>query len=46
MQVSSVGFTFNTLGEVLKEAQKSAEPTHNHPEEISLHLYYILRILL
>jgi ADP-ribosylglycohydrolase len=34
MRVSPVGFAFITLDEVLKEAQKSAEPTHNHPEGI------------
>jgi ADP-ribosylglycohydrolase len=34
MRVSPVGFAFNTLDEVLLEAQKSAEPTHNHPEGI------------
>jgi ADP-ribosylglycohydrolase len=34
MRVSPVGFAFNTLDEVLREAQKSAEPTHNHPDGI------------
>ena len=34
MRVSPVGFAFNTLDKVLKEAQKTAEPTHNHPEGI------------
>ena len=34
MRVSPVGFAFNSLDEVLREAQKSAEPTHNHPEGI------------
>jgi ADP-ribosylglycohydrolase len=34
MRVSPVGFAFNTLDDVLVEAQKSAEPTHNHPEGI------------
>jgi len=34
MRVSPVGFSFNTLDEVLREAQRSAEPTHNHPEGI------------
>ncbi len=34
MRVSPVGFAFDTLDEVLREAQKSAEPTHNHPEGI------------
>jgi len=34
MRVSPVGFAFNTLDDVLMEAQKSAEPTHNHPEGI------------
>jgi len=34
MRVSPVGFAFDTLDGVLLEAQKSAEPTHNHPEGI------------
>ena len=34
MRVSPVGFAFNTMEEVLEEAQKSAEFTHNHPEGI------------
>ncbi len=34
MRVSPVGFGFNTLDEVLREAKRSAEPTHNHPEGI------------
>lgn len=34
MRVSPVGFAFNTLDEVLEEAKKSAEPSHNHPEGI------------
>jgi len=34
MRVSPVGFAFNTIDEVLKEAQRSAEVTHNHPEGI------------
>lgn len=34
MRVSPVGYAFNTLKEVLDEAQKSAAPTHNHPEGI------------
>jgi ADP-ribosylglycohydrolase len=34
MRVSPVGFAFNTLDDVLMEAQKSAEPTHNHQEGI------------
>ena len=34
MRVSPVGFAFNTLDEVLEEAQKSARVTHNHPEGI------------
>ncbi len=34
MRVSPVGFAFNSLEEVLKEAKKSAEVTHNHPEGI------------
>jgi len=34
MRVSPVGFAFGTLEEVLEEAKKSAEVTHNHPEGI------------
>ena len=34
MRVSPVGFAYNTLDEVLYEAKKSAEVTHNHPEGI------------
>lgn len=34
MRVSPVGFAFNTLGQVLEEAKKSAFPSHGHPEGI------------
>ncbi len=34
MRVSPVGFAFDTLQEVLDEAKKCAEVTHNHPEGI------------
>lgn len=34
MRVSPVGFAFNDIEEVLKEASKSAAVTHNHPEGI------------
>ncbi len=34
MRVSPVGFAFSTLEEVLKEAERSAAVTHNHPEGI------------
>lgn len=34
MRVSPVGFAFDTVKEVLKEAKRSAEVTHNHPEGI------------
>ncbi len=34
MRVSPVGFAFSTLDNVLNEAGKSAEVTHNHPEGI------------
>lgn len=34
MRVSPVGFAFDTLEEVLAEAKKSAEVSHNHPEGI------------
>jgi len=34
MRVSPVGFAFDTLEEVLDQAKKSAQVTHNHPEGI------------
>ena len=34
MRVSPVGWAWNTREEVLREAARSAEPTHNHPEGI------------
>jgi ADP-ribosylglycohydrolase len=34
MRVSPVGFAFDTTEEVLAEARRSAEVTHNHPEGI------------
>jgi len=34
MRVSPVGFAFDSADEVLAEAQRSAEVTHNHPEGI------------
>jgi ADP-ribosylglycohydrolase len=34
MRVSPVGFAFDTIDEVLKEALRSAEVTHNHPEGV------------
>ena len=34
MRVSPVAWAFDTLDEVLAEAKKSAEPSHNHPEGI------------
>ena len=34
MRVSPTGFAFNTIDNVLSEAKKSAEVTHNHPEGI------------
>jgi ADP-ribosyl-[dinitrogen reductase] hydrolase len=34
MRVSPIGWAFNTLEEVLDQAKKSAEVTHNHPEGI------------
>jgi len=34
MRVSPVGFAFDSVKNVLKEAKKSAEVTHNHPEGI------------
>jgi len=35
MRVSPVGFAFNSLDEVLAEAKRSAEVTHNHPDGIA-----------
>jgi ADP-ribosylglycohydrolase len=34
MRVSPVGYAFSSLEEVLKEAERSAAVTHNHPEGI------------
>jgi len=34
MRVSPVGFAFNSLGDVLEQAKRSAEVTHDHPEGI------------
>ena len=34
MKVSPIGFAFDTLEDVLKEAEASAAATHNHPEGI------------
>jgi ADP-ribosyl-[dinitrogen reductase] hydrolase len=34
MRVSPIGWAFNTLDEVLDNARKSAEVTHNHPDGI------------
>ena len=34
MRVAAVGHAFNTLNDVLAEAARSAEVTHNHPEGI------------
>ncbi len=34
MRVSPVGFAYNTVKEVLTEAERSAAVTHNHPEGI------------
>jgi ADP-ribosylglycohydrolase len=34
MRVSPVGFAFDTTEEVLEQAKRSAEVTHNHPEGI------------
>lgn len=34
MRVSPVGFAYNTLEEVLLEAKKSADVSHNHPEGV------------
>ena len=34
MRVSPIGFAFNSIDDVLDEAKRSAEVTHNHPEGV------------
>lgn len=34
MRVSPIGFAFNSIDDVLEQAKRSAEVTHNHPEGI------------
>lgn len=34
MRVSPVGFALDSIDDVLREAERSASPTHNHPEGI------------
>lgn len=34
MRVSPVAYAFDTIDDVLREAERSASPTHNHPEGI------------
>lgn len=34
MRVSPIGFAYETLDEVLKQAKESAQVTHNHPEGV------------
>lgn len=34
MRVSAIGWAFNTVEDVLREAERSAAVTHNHPEGI------------
>lgn len=34
MRVSPVGWAYNSVEDVLREAEKTAAPTHNHPEGI------------
>lgn len=46
MRVSPVGFAFNTVEEVLAEAERSARVTHNHPEGIKGAQAVALAILL
>jgi ADP-ribosylglycohydrolase len=46
MRVSAVGWAFNSVEEVLLEAQRSAEITHNHPEGIKGAQAVALAILL
>ncbi|MEM6725800.1 MAG: ADP-ribosylglycohydrolase family protein, partial [Bacteroidota bacterium] len=46
MRVSPIGFAFNTVEQVLEEAKRSAEITHNHPEGIKGAQAVALSILL
>lgn len=46
MRVSPVGYAFDTVDEVLAEAQRSAAVTHNHPEGIKGAQAAVLAILL
>lgn len=46
MRVSPVGFAFASVEEVLDEAKRSAEVTHNHPEGIKGAQATVLAILL
>jgi ADP-ribosylglycohydrolase len=34
MRVSAIGFAYDTVDQVMEEARKSAEVTHNHPEGV------------
>jgi ADP-ribosylglycohydrolase len=34
MRVAPVGLAFDTVDDILREAEKSAAPTHNHPEGV------------
>jgi ADP-ribosylglycohydrolase len=34
MRVSAVGYAYNSLDEVLMQAKRTAEVTHDHPEGI------------
>lgn len=34
MRVSPIGYAFNSIEDVLREAERTALPTHNHPEGI------------
>lgn len=34
MRVSPIGWAFNSVGDVLLEAERSASVTHNHPEDV------------
>lgn len=46
MRVSPVGWAFNTVEEVLSEAERSAAVTHNHPEGVKGAQSVALAILL
>ncbi len=43
MRAALAGYAFNKIEEVLKEAKKSAEAVHNHPEGIKRDKKYFMQ---